>query len=139
MLDSSALTTLTLFTPSALSLFWAGTSFAIDQEAVVKFKTPSITKEIAFDVGNTVFTYQGNLESVLAVLSLGSAYYYKEGFNETALGVSVVSHIVQKAIFLSKLKPRALKLSMGKKLDCSHAHAVYVVVELIKLVSLFMV
>lgn len=56
-----------LSSPQMLSMFWAGTSFAIDVEAVVKFKAPTLKREQGFDVGRHVFAAQSHVETVLAM------------------------------------------------------------------------
>ncbi|KNC82611.1 hypothetical protein SARC_05108 [Sphaeroforma arctica JP610] len=143
MINTTALTNINLFTPTAVAIFWAGASVAIDQETRSKFWASGVNDAQAFDVGVAVFTYQGILESTLAAAALGSAVYYRSDllvpYNEKALGVALVAHILQRGVFIKSLRPRAEQLAKGLKVPPSNSHFAFLALEVVKLGALLTV
>ena len=124
--------------PSWLAFVWCGLTAGISLlEAPVKFSAPTITREIALDVGRVVFTALNRVELVLLVLLLilvrvsdRSRYLWAH------VGILALIMVAQSAWLLPELSARSQMIVSGVEPGPSIAHAGYAVTELLKLVTL---
>lgn len=125
--------------PGWLCFVWFGMTAGISLlEAPVKFTTPSLTREVALDVGRVVFAALNKVELVALILLLilvrlsGRA---RELWTSCSLLAVIV--LAQSAWLLPELSARAQMIMSGTEPAPSIAHGVYAALELIKLATLF--
>lgn len=117
---------------------WVGFVGAISfMESWIKFRAPSITREIGLDVGRTVFKALNRVELVFAVLIVAASVINHAPLEvDITISVALLSLAVQTAYILPRLDLRAQRAVAGSELPPSKAHTVYVVLELIKVPAL---
>ncbi|MGE3854047.1 MAG: hypothetical protein AB7K09_20110 [Planctomycetota bacterium] len=121
----------------AVALIWIGAVLAVAMEAGARFQAPLITREVAFDVGRTVFTMFNRVEIVLAVLATILTLWQRErAMARWAVLVAVCALIVQTLVLLPALNARADVIIAGGDVAPDGSHAGYLAAEGIKLVAL---
>lgn len=125
---------------SSLCLIWLGMVLAISfLEAPVKFQAPSLTREVALDVGRTVFTAFHIVQAVIAAIALGlgvSVWRYLSRVQKSLLLTLLSIFLVQTLWLLPVLNRRALAIGAGLSPDPSNHHLSYVVLEGVRSVLL---
>jgi hypothetical protein len=124
--------------PAWLCFAWFGMTAGISLlEAPVKFTAPTITREIALDVGRVVFAALNQAELIALILLLiltrisGRAKHLWIGIGPLALIV-----LAQSVWLLPELSERSKLIVAGLDPGPSMAHATYAVLELLKLLLL---
>jgi hypothetical protein len=124
--------------PAWVSFAWFGMTAGISLlEAPVKFTAPTITREVALDVGRVVFAALHKAEFIALILLLilvrigGRS---RELFGLCA-GLATIM-IIQSVWLLPELSSRAQSIIEGVEPGPSIAHAAYSILELLKLLLL---
>ena len=124
--------------PAWLAFVWFGLTAGISLlEAPVKFTAPTITREIALDVGRVVFQALNQVELILLILLLilvRTAGRAKDLWAHSAVLALIM--IAQSAWLLPELAARSEMIVEGIEPEPSIAHAAYAVSEVVKLVTL---
>ena len=125
--------------PGWLCFVWFGMTAGISLlETPVKFTTPSLSREVALDVGRVVFSALNKAELVALILLLtlvrlsGKA---REWWASCSLLVVIV--LAQSVWLLPELSARAQMIMAGTEPAPSIAHGAYSTLELLKLGTLF--
>lgn len=118
-----------------ISFVWAGMVIAISfLEAPVKFTTPSLSREVALDVGQTVFSALNQVEWVLAALLSGLVLFWAQPKWVVYLYTGVILCLfIQSFWLLPELKLRAAMIISGIEPAPSYHHLSYGVIEILKL------
>ncbi|MGQ1890846.1 hypothetical protein ACT29H_10415 [Thermophagus sp. OGC60D27] len=131
---------LSLFIGAVVLMFWAGAVCAISfMEAWIKFQAPGVTLPIGLSIGMRVFRALNLVEWILATGYVVVAIREFKGLSNGIKwfsGVVLVILIIQSFALLPSLAERALRIIDGETLPASPLHIIYVVLELIKVVSL---
>jgi hypothetical protein len=124
--------------PAWLCFVWFGLTAGISLlEAPVKFTAPTITREIALDVGRVVFLALNRVEMIALILLL--VLIRVSGWSRRlwpAWAPLVLIMIAQTAWLLPELAERSKLIVTGLDPGPSIAHGAYAVLELLKLVLL---
>lgn len=124
--------------PAWLCFVWFGLTAGISLlEAPVKFTAPTISREIALDVGRVVFLALNRVEMIALILLL--ILIRVSGWSRrlwAAWAPLVLIMIAQTAWLLPELAERSKMIVTGLDPGPSIAHGVYAVLELLKLVLL---
>lgn len=127
--------------PAWICFTWFGLTAGISLlEAPVKFTAPSITREIALDVGRVVFAALNKVELVALIVTLilvRASGFLRQLWAPTAALALVV--IVQSAWLLPELSNRSRQIVSGIEPGDSPAHLLYGLFELTKLALLLLV
>jgi hypothetical protein len=125
-------------TAVALTFIWLGMVLAISfLEAPLKFRAPGVTLQIGLGIGRLVFRTLNTVEVLIAV-GIGIAL----GLSNPCIGIVVIFAIAFGALIiqLAGVRPRLTRRSdavlAGENAPRSHAHYVYVALEMVKLVAL---
>jgi hypothetical protein len=124
-------------TAAALVFVWLGMVLAISfVEAPLKFRAPGVTLPIGLGIGRLVFRAVNALEAVLAiavivVLALGQPTTAAA----VAAGVAVAALLAQLVGVRPALTRRSDAVLVGHDGPRSHAHLVYVGLEVVKVVA----
>jgi hypothetical protein len=106
-------------------------------ESWVKFRAPSVTREIALDVGRTVFRALNRVEIVFAILVVAASVINQAPIPvDISITVALLALAVQTAYLLPRLDLRAQQLLAGQELRPSKIHLIYVVLEGLKVPAL---
>jgi hypothetical protein len=125
-------------TAAALVFVWLGMVLAISfLEAPLKFRAPGVTLPIGLGIGRLVFRALNAVETVLAiavivVLALGRPTTAAA----VATGVAVAGLLAQVVGVRPALTRRSDAVLAGHDGRRSHAHLVYVALEVIKVLAL---
>jgi len=125
-----------------ITLFWAGFVSAISfMEAWFKFRVKGVTLPLGLSIGKKVFTALNRVEWTLLILY--AALWLSHSplrFDVTTIlsFLLLLILILQTFYLLPVLDKRADLLIEGKSVEKSTTHHYYVFVELIKVVSLFL-
>ena len=121
-----------------IPLLWAGMILGISfLEAPVKFSTPSITREIAFDVGQTVFTAFNFTEwAWLGLFVIALSFHGWSKSLSLFFYILVAILLIQSFWLLPELKYHANQIINNQKIESSFVHTTYIVVECLKLILL---
>ncbi|MGB0427743.1 MAG: hypothetical protein ACPGEC_02320 [Flavobacteriales bacterium] len=122
---------------------WIGFLAAISfMEAWLKFQAEGVTREIGLSIGSLVFGGLNKVENVLGILILAALFYIKIKIQAIdyakLIFIPVAIVIVQTFYLLPHLDARAQLIIQGQTIAESSAHHSYVILELIKLISLFL-
>ncbi len=125
----------------AAVFIWIGFVGAISfMEAWLKFRAPGITVALGLGIGRLVFQVLNKIEMALAVVVIVNFLWQKIPLHRkggvlflVALGVLVL----QTVWLLPALDERAVMMMEGQEVPDSKLHFVYVALELIKTVCLF--
>lgn len=124
--------------PAWLSFVWFGMTAGISlMETPVKFTAPTITREIALDVGRVVFAALNKAELIALILLLilvRISGRSRELFG--ACSALIVIMIAQTAWLLPELSSRSQSIVQGIEPGPSIAHGAFAVLELVKLILL---
>ena len=127
--------------PAWLCFAWFGLTAGISLlEAPVKFTAPTITREIALDVGRVVFMALNRVEMIALILLL--VLIRVSGWSRklwAAWGLLTLIMIAQTAWLLPELAERSKQIVVGLDPGPSIAHGTYAVLELLKLVLLLVI
>ena len=124
--------------PAWVSFTWFGMSAGISLlETPVKFTAPTVTREVALDVGRVVFAALNKAEFVALILLLILVRISGRA-REFVLACSALALIMiaQAVWLLPELSARTLQIVEGIEPGPSMAHAAFSVLQLIKLVLL---
>jgi len=129
----------TLRNPGWLCFVWFGMTAGISLlEAPVKFTAASLTREVAMDVGQVVFSALNKAELIALILLLilvrvaGKA---RDWWGSCSLLVVIL--LAQSVWLLPELSARAQMIMAGTEPQPSIAHGAYAILELMKLGLLF--
>lgn len=123
----------------AIAFVWLGMVLGISfLEAPLKFRAPGMTVPLGLGIGRIVFRALNTVEVVLAgVLVVALVAGHASGGVVVALGVAVVVLVVQLALVRPRLSRRSDAVLAGRDdVPRSHAHHVFVVLEVVKVVAL---
>ncbi|ABL79440.1 MULTISPECIES: hypothetical protein [unclassified Nocardioides] len=122
----------------AVTFVWCGMVLAISFiETPLKFRAPEVTVRIGLGIGRLVFRALNTAEIVLALALLGAALIEHPPRDIGITGaVAVIALIVQVAVVRPRLTRRSDLVLAGAEVPRSHAHYVYVGLELVKLSAL---
>lgn len=122
----------------AATFIWLGMVLAISfLEAPLKFRAPGVTLQIGLGIGRLVFRALNTCEAVLAaVVIVGLLAGSDEVDAIVAASVAVVMLAVQLLLVRPALTRRSDRVLAGADGPRSHAHLVYVGVEVVKVVAL---
>lgn len=127
--------------PAWLCFAWFGLTAGISLlEAPVKFTAPTITREIALDVGRVVFLALNRVEIIALILLL--VLVRASGWSRrlaAAWGPLALIVILQSAWLLPVLAERSKQIVVGLDPGPSIAHGAYAVLELLKLLLLLFI
>lgn len=123
---------------AAATFCWLGMVLAISfLEAPLKFRAPEVTLRIGLGIGRLVFRALNTAELVLAVIMLAALL---AGDPTTALTVTVALTLAVLALQLAAVRPALTRRSdavlAGLDAPRSHAHYVYIALEVTKVVLL---
>lgn len=124
--------------PSWVSFVWFGMTAGISLlETPVKFTAPTITREIALDVGRVVFAALNKAEFIALILLLilvRISGRSRQLFGACAALIAIL--IAQTAWLLPELSSRSQSIVQGVEPGPSIAHSAFAVLELVKLILL---
>lgn len=122
-----------------LALLWAGMILGISfLESWVKFRAPSLTKAIGFDVGKTVFSLFHTVQNIflLCIISFSFIIFIPSTMWFVLSGI-LVSILLQFFYLFPKLCERANELIVGNtELNKSYVHMIYGITEIFKFILL---
>ena len=123
---------------ACIALIWLGMVLGISfLEAPVKFMAPSVTLEIGLDIGRYVFGVFNKVECVFAlVIAILLIIVRRKDLSMVPLGFAWLSLALQTAWLLPVLVARSELIIQGQTPPPSVSHTIYVVLEVIKAVSL---
>ena len=123
---------------ACLALIWLGMVLGISfLEAPVKFMAPSVILEIGLDIGRYVFGVFNKVECVFAlVMAILSIITRRKDISMVPLGLAWLSLALQTVWLLPILEARTEMIIQGQAPPPSVSHTIYVVLEVIKAVSL---
>ena len=125
---------------SALTFVWLGMVLAISfLEAPLKFRAPGVTLQIGLGIGRLVFRALNTAEVVMAV-GLAVALGLSNPRISVVVPVAVATGtlIVQLIGVRPRLTRRSDAVLAGENTPRSHAHYVYVALEVVKIVALIL-
>lgn len=121
-----------------LILLWAGAVLGISfLESWVKFRTPTLSKSVALDVGRTVFNAFHKTQLILLglILIIGS-FYSLTIFNWILLFFITMILLTQSFLLFPILNKRVDLIILGEQPSKSFVHPVYGMIETSKLILL---
>lgn len=120
---------------------WIGFVCSISfMEAWLKFRAPGVTLPIGLGIGRLVFTALNKAEWIFAILTAFFIFfsnYRSQPKKLSFFSLAFVILIVQTFILLPKLIGRAQLISQGLPVPPSSVHFLYVILEVAKVFSLF--
>ncbi len=121
-----------------IAIFWLGFLMAISFfEAPIKFQAPSVDLAEGLDIGRLVFFWFNKVEIVCLLLISASLLTVKENRMVRALiGLLALIIITQTLYLLPVLETRAMEIIQGNYPEDTNHHAVYVAMEVFKVVLL---
>ena len=106
-------------------------------EAPLKFRAPGVTLPLGLGIGRLVFRALNACEAVLALVVIAGLLVGRAGAGvAVAAGVAVVTLAVQVLLVRPALTRRSDQVLAGADGPRSHAHLVYVGLEVAKVVAL---
>ncbi len=122
----------------AVAFVWSGMVLAISFiETPLKFRAPDVTLKIGLGIGRLVFKALNIAEVVLALVLLGALVIENPPSIVGITGaVAASALLVQLAVVRPRLKRRSDLVLAGADAPRSHAHYLYVGLELVKLSAL---
>ncbi|HWJ85357.1 MAG TPA: hypothetical protein VNR62_08010, partial [Cellulomonas sp.] len=124
---------------AAVTFVWLGMVLAISfLEAPLKFRAPGVTVPLGLGIGRIVFRALNTVEVVLAaVVVVALVGGHASGAVVVALGLAVVVLVVQLVLVRPRLSRRSDAVLAGRDdVPRSHAHHVFVALEVVKVVAL---
>jgi hypothetical protein len=122
----------------AVTFLWLGMIGAISfLEAPLKFRAPNVTLQIGLGIGRLVFRALNAVEVVFAVAILAVLVAGHPPMRVVvALAIALVALAVQLLAVRPRLNRRTDKVLAGLEASRSHAHYVYVGLEVAKVIAL---
>lgn len=122
----------------ALTFVWLGMVLAISfLEAPLKFRAPGVTIPIGLGIGRLVFRALNAVETLLAVgLVVTAVIVAPPTLAAVAGAVAVAVLLVQLGAVRPLLTRRSNAVLAGAEAPRSHAHLVYVALEVVKVAAL---
>ena len=122
----------------AATFVWLGMVLAISfLEAPLKFRAPGVTLQIGLGIGRVVFRALNVCEVLLAVTVVVAVWAGGAGtLGVAAVAVAVVMLTVQIVAVRPALTRRSDQVLAGAEGPRSHAHVVYVGLEVVKVIAL---
>ena len=122
----------------AATFVWLGMVLAISfLEAPLKFRAPGVTLQIGLGIGRVVFRALNVCEVLLAVTVVVAVWAGGAGtLGVAAVAVAVVMLTVQIVAVRPALTRRSDQVLAGADGPRSHAHVVYVGLEVVKVIAL---
>ena len=122
----------------AATFVWLGKVLAISfLEAPLKFRAPGVTLQIGLGIGRVVFRALNVCEVLLAVTVVVAVWAGGAGtLGVAAVAVAVVMLTVQIVAVRPALTRRSDQVLAGAEGPRSHAHVVYVGLEVVKAIAL---
>jgi len=123
----------------ALTFIWSGLVIGISfVETPLKFKAPGITRKLGLSIGKIVFSALNGIEIIiiLLLLSLILTTHQPLVITYVYLGLALIV-LLQTVWLLPALKRRIDDIMSDRPLAKSHYHAIYGLLEISKLVMLF--
>ena len=122
----------------AATFVWLGMVLAISfLEAPLKFRAPGVTLQIGLGIGRVVFRALNVCEVLLAVTVVVAVWAGGAGtLGVAAVAVAVVMLTVQIVAVRPALTRRSDQVLAGADGPRSHAHVVYVGLEMVKVIAL---
>ena len=122
----------------AAAFVWLGMVLAISfLEAPLKFRAPGVTLQIGLGIGRVVFRALNVCEVLLAVTVVVAVWAGGAGtLGIAAVAVAVVMLTVQIVAVRPALTRRSDQVLAGAEGPRSHAHVVYVGLEVVKVIAL---
>lgn len=122
----------------AVTFLWLGMVLAISfLEAPLKFRAPDVTVRIGLGIGRVVFRALNTAEAVLAVVLVVAALLGSPPAGSVVAGAAAVAVLLAQ---LLAVRPRLTRRSdlvlAGADAPRSHAHHVYIALEVAKVVAL---
>jgi len=125
----------------ACTFLWLGFVLAISfMEAWLKFEAPNITIPLGLGIGRLVFTALNLVELTLIIIILASIILSKTFLKHKQhllFYLAAVIVLLQTVWMLPALDVRAAEVIAGKESGTSMLHLYYIVIEFIKVISLF--
>ena len=123
---------------AVLSLLWAGIVVGISFiEAPIKFRAPTLTRAVAFDVGRTVFHASQWAQAGFATLAVAAGAWGRVGrWTWASLTLAVAALGVQMAFLFPVLDARAAAIISGGVPTGANPHGAYAALEVLKLLAL---
>lgn len=122
-----------------VTFIWVGFILAISfMEAWVKFRAESLDTPTALDVGMHVFGALNFVERIFTVIMLVYLFVYYTDKVVVVTGITIFTFIVaQSGYLLPELNEHAQLIMQGMQPEKSSVHLMYIVMEVIKLIALF--
>lgn len=125
---------------TALIYIWIGFVGAISfMEAWLKFQAEGVTLSIGVAIGNLVFNALNKVEIVLC-LGIVFIIFSDSKNNKHLLKIALIPILIlliQTFYILPKLDQRVMLILKDKPLPKSYLHLIYVIFEIVKVISLF--
>lgn len=123
-----------------VTFIWMGMVLAISFfEAPLKFRAPGITHSMGVSIGRLIFSTLNKIEIVFCLLSLFSlTIYYKNIYVVLLIALLTVLLSIQSLLILPILNERAIQIINGDVPTTPSPHVYYVVLEVSKVVILFL-
>lgn len=125
----------------AISFIWIGFICAISfMEAWLKFQAPNITTALGLGIGQLVFSALNKVELFLgsSIIVLVLSQIKKSKNISIYFIIAFIILLLQTFWLLPALNERAIKIIQGNTLPKSPLHFVFVALEIIKVISLFL-
>jgi hypothetical protein len=122
----------------AIAFTWLGMVLGISfLEAPLKFRAPGVTLQVGLGIGRLVFAALNRVEVLLAIaVWVALLTGHRSVASLAAAGVVVLVLIVQLAVVRPVLSRRSDRVLAGEDGPRSHAHLVYVGLEVVKVAGL---
>src|SRR5271154_3134958 len=121
---------------AVVSLLWAGVVIGISIAEAVKFRTPTLTRTVAFDIGRTVFRASQWVQFGLFALGLGSAVAGRLPRWAWYCFALVGGTLLLQSVFLFPLlDARAQTIIAGGVPAGASPHAAYAALEVLKVLA----
>lgn len=119
-----------------LAGLWAGVALGGSLVAApAKFRAPSLTLEVALDVGRAQFLWLGLTEALLcAALLIGLVCVDDRRWRWPLLATGILA--VQRLIIMPPLDVRTLQVIAGEPAPPSSLHVIYIAAEIVKFLLL---
>jgi len=123
---------------AVVCLLWAGIVIGISFiEAPVKFRAPTLTRVVAFDVGRTVFAASQWVQAALAALAVATAFIGRvPRWAALCLGLGAGALVVQMGWVFPVLDARAQTVISGGVPSGPNPHGLYGLLEVLKVLAL---
>ncbi|RKD96068.1 hypothetical protein [Marinifilum flexuosum] len=122
-----------------VTFIWAGFVLAISfMEAWVKFRAESLDTPTALEVGMYVFGALNFVERIFTAIMLVYLFVYYTDKVVVVTGITIFTFIVaQSGYLLPELNEHTQLIVQGMQAEKSSVHLMYIVMEVIKLLALF--